>query len=322
MSAAGTRYYTKLVVKQYQRPKPFAKIDSAPVYSLYLPLPQELSDRTSVQYTGVDLETVGDAINPGSASAAAVAAAYRYGAPALMSVGSKALQNLLPQTVANAAADMFPAQTVTSAIQMSTGGAPNPNPSVMFKGPSLDDFSYTWTFYPTSPAASRTVKSVVERIKAYALPSNRYGGSAAVLNYPYICRINHYPWDDGGNEDNWGWSSNSIIKKKHCFMRSVNVNYNPAGAPGFFEGTNLPTAIQLSIGFQEIEYMLAEDWGGEAFRGNLTVTQDILDSLTKVVETVSDVANNAAGSTTTSGLGIGAPVYTTGMNIVANGASE
>ena len=51
-------------------------------------------------------------------------------------------------------------------------------------------------------------------------------------------------------------------------MKSVNVNYSPGGAPGFFhdiEGefggkTNGPVACTISINFMEIEYMLSGDW--------------------------------------------------------------
>jgi hypothetical protein len=162
---------------------------------------------------------------------------------------------------------IFPADQITSAVQQVSGIAPNPNPSVAFTGPVLRTVNYDWSLYPTNRNESLAIQKLIRLLKRSALPRNETGGSAAILNYPDICQLNFYPWDNQGDSENWGWrratdtSAGSIIKFKKCVMQNVSVSYAAGGAAmAFFEGTNLPTSYELSIEFKEIEYMLSKDW--------------------------------------------------------------
>lgn len=277
-------YYATISLGDYSRPQPFAASTYKPHTIIKLPLPQELRDDTTVGWSNENLDTVGDFINPGgvgamvgaiglrksgdlvsgiagrAASAAGGAAGNVFGGAAGVAVGG----------VLGAAADLFPAEKVTSAFQQAMGMAPNPNPSVMFSGPILREFSYSWTLLPRNEAESKNIADIVRKLKVAALPANQVSGSAAILKYPNIAQLNFYPWDGmGGVRTEWGWGDKSIIKIKKCVMSSVNANYTPANAPAFFEGTKAPVATQLSISFKEIEYMLSGDYGGSTGTGLL-----------------------------------------------------
>jgi hypothetical protein len=174
---------------------------------------------------------------------------------------------------------VLPADQITSAIQQASGLAPNPNPSVMFTGPELRDFSHSWTFYPKNETESIKLQKIIRILKQSALPTNTFKNSAAILNYPNMIQLNFYPWDDsskinGGAASAWGWTPNSILRYKKCVMKSVSVNYTPGGSPGFFEGSkNGPVATTITITFMEIEYMLAGDWfEGTDTAGNADTT--------------------------------------------------
>lgn len=270
------KYYTRLLIGTYERPKPFASPTFKNTAAVFLPLPNELRDDTSVGYTNVNLETVGDVINGafggGGGTRAAllrksgdmVSTALGIGGD-LLAAGAGALAGNAAEKIVGAGADivgsLFPAEQITSAIQQSFGLAPNPNPSVMFQGPVLRDFSYTWAFYPKSEDESRAIDKLIKLLKSKALPKNYIANKAAILKYPDMCQLNFFPWDENGSGD-WFWSGNSIIRYKKCVMQGVNANYNPFGTPAFFEGTNLPVSYQLTISFKEIEYMLSDDWVG------------------------------------------------------------
>ena len=276
-------YYVKLRMGPYKRPQPFAQTAWTPSKTIILPLPQELRDDTRAEYAGTELNSVGDVIN-GSIQGGVVAAGLRYAggaaSKAISSGGGAVLGAVLGRGQAEGSAaaklgqfaskavegglsELFPADQMTSALQQAAGMAPNPNPAVMFKGPSLNNFQYTWTLYPRSPKESQKIKEVIAFLKQSALPKNEIQGSASVLAYPFLCQINFFPWDDGYAGSEWGWGPNSIIRHKKCFMESVNVSYTPSNAPAFFAGDNRPVVTQITISFKEIEYLLSHDWGGE-----------------------------------------------------------
>ena len=273
----STVYYTRLSLGPYKRVEKFALSPFEEKLVVHLPLPTELRDDTAVSYTNVNLETVGDLIQDRS-NAIDAAALRSVGALAQMAAGatSSGIASLLDNRftgsglVSGAAGgfisaiqSLIPADQLSSVLQQKYGAAPNPNPSVMFQGPVLRDFSFSWAFYPKNAKESRTIQDLIKKLKGRALPSDNAEGSSAILNYPHICQLNFFPWDTNGKEDN-GWSDNSIIKIKKCFMQSVNVNYNAFGTPGFFEDTQLPISYQLSIQFKEIDYLLSKDWDSDA----------------------------------------------------------
>lgn len=266
------KYYTRLAIGSYKRPKPF----ESPVFKksvvVFLPLPNELRDDTSIGYTNVNLETVGDLINGNIGSGIGAALLRKSGdiitgagsmlgnalAAGAGAAGGDAAEKLVGGAV-SAVGSLFPAEQITSAIQQSFGKAPNPNPSVAFQGPVLRDFAYTWAFYPKTKEESIAIQKLIRVLKTRALPKNWATKSAAILEYPDMCQLNFYPWDKNGKEP-WFWSDDSIIRYKKCVMQGVNVNYNPFGTPAFFEGTTLPVTYQLTISFKEIEYLMSHDW--------------------------------------------------------------
>jgi hypothetical protein len=313
------KYYTRIRIGPYQRPTPFKRPEFKSNLIINLPLPNELRDDTTVSYTNINLETVGDLINGnvGSGVGAAIlrnsgnliaGAGSLLGNIAAAAAGGATRSNAVEGAVggiAGAIGSLFPAEQITSAVQQSTGLAPNPNPSVAFQGPVLRDFSYTWAFYPKSAEESAKIDKMIKKLKARALPKNFADNSAAILRYPDMCQVNFFPWDSKGT-GTWGWSEKSIIRYKKCVMAGVNVNYNPFGTPAFFEGTQLPVTYQLTISFREIEYLLSDDWTSTNYEGITGISEDVgnitgrianttaLSSSTRLVKEVTTAAGQLA----------------------------
>jgi hypothetical protein len=278
------KYYCRLMIGKYKRPTPFQLGNWEPRTRINLPLPDILQDNTSVKYNGVELESVGDFINGNVGSGIAGIAARNVGSAAstLISRGAGAAAGALTErfstssmgdviggAVTEGVAKAFPAEQMQTAFEQMVGAAPNPNPSVAFQGPNLREFQLTWTFFPRSEAESINVHRIINKLKRASLPRNSISGSGAILDYPDMCQLNFYPWDDdtlsvSSSTNPWFWSDNSIIKIKKCVMNNVSVDYNASNIPGFFAGNEKPVAIRLSIGFSEIEYMLSNDWGEPA----------------------------------------------------------
>ena len=273
-------YYTRLSIGPYEKNDAFKQATFTTKLVVQLPLPTEMRDDTTVSYTNVNLETVGDAFlgrnsqqmvnaavlrNIGNLTTGALSASGRGFTGALTGRGAPAeLMGALGGAFMNTVQSLLPAEQVASAIQQKAGAAPNPNPSVQFQGPVLRDFTLSWAFYPKNKEESETINDLIKKLKGRALPSNNEGNGGAILNYPHVCQLNFFPWDGKGDADENGWTESSIIKIKKCFMSGVNVNYNAFGTPGFFEGTQLPISYQLTISFKEIEYLLSDDWDTSA----------------------------------------------------------
>lgn len=268
------KYYTKMTIGEYSRPKPFVSSEFKTNTIIFFPLPMDLRDSTSVGYTQENLETVGDLLNSqGSGGSIVAAAALRNAGPLIKSTAgnligaaaqtySKGLSGVLDGPIGKNASNLLGDDQITSAVQQYTGLAPNPNPSVMFTGPELRTFSHSWTFYPNHEQESLNLQKIIKTLKKCALPENKFFNSAAVLKYPNMVQLNFYPWDEKGKAP-WGWNDEtSILKYKKCVMRNVSVNYTPGGSPGFFHKTHGPVATTITIEFMELEYMLSGDWGG------------------------------------------------------------
>ena len=291
------KYYTLLRISPYKRGDKFELSKFEPNLMVYLPLPTELRDDTTVGYTNVNLETVGDAINQKGGT---LNAAVLRNAGNIASAGINGLKSAVSELgtagkiaggVISSVQSLFPAEQISSAVQQISGVAPNPNPSVQFQGPVLRDFSFTWAFYPKNKGESEQIDDMIRKLKARALPSFNKGNGQAILEYPHKCRLNFYPWDSESPDEN-GWTKKSIIKIKRCFMSGVNVNYHAFGTPAFFEGTTLPVTYQLTINFKEIEYLTSDDWdvtaAGERKVANNFNSIDTLKSIYGVFKSASD----------------------------------
>lgn len=255
---ASDKFYMKLRFFDYDRTDLFRAAKNKEKFTVVLPLPVELTDSQRSEYATADMKTVGTILTEGG-SGGAVKQAAMFG---LNTVADKAL-GLLPDTARSLAGDAgFNSETLVNAVEQSMGQAPNPQPSVLFKGPSLREFNFTWTFNPRDVNESVRIRETVERLKASALARKAYNNSTGVLRYPEICMLNFYPWDASRNKNSiYGWGEKSIIRIKRCFISNITTNYAPSGVPSFFAGTvGAPVFIQLSMTFKEIEFFTSEDW--------------------------------------------------------------
>lgn len=289
------KYYTRLRIGKYKSSNPFKEstFGEGSIY-VYLPLPSYLADENTIGYSPVNLEAVGDIMGEGSTLD-----------DILLRTGGNMISGGLGMVTGKVGSDivkgLFPAEKINSYIQQTTGVAPNPNPSVAFQGPMLRNFSYKWSFYPKNKKESEKINSNIKLLKSRALPTFNKKPST-ILNYPYMCQLNFFPWDDPKkskamvDDHDHGWTENSIIRYKRCFMDNVTVRYNPYGTQAFFEDSNLPVSYELSISFKEIEYMVGQDWDSSFDPGykEFNSIKAIFNGVAKVVGTAFGTVSGVA----------------------------
>lgn len=307
-------YQCRIRMGKYVRPKPFDTAGFISDFEVILPLPNELRDDTRADFSTPSLETVGDILNtlsPASAAGAAqgvLATTLGLGLrksgdiiSGTIGAGLGGLGDLMSPSVGDAVQQqtqqILDPASITSAIQQFAGVAPNPNQTVAFQGPALRDHNFTWTFFPNDDVESNNIRALVNELKKRSLPTSTMSDHAGILNYPHMAIINFYPWDSRGSAtppgNVYGWTDQSIIKIKKCFIASVNVNYSPSGQAAFFAGDKRPVAVQLSLSLKEIEYMMGEDYGGSSGYDGIS---NLFGRIGELAGQAADVAANV-GST-------------------------
>lgn len=292
-------FYTRLEFMDYKRPSPTKEPEITHALSIFLPLPSQLIDAYNVSYDTPELGLIGSIADSlvqaadgdadsstasGAGLAAGTRAAQVAGATTAGSVAGKVAPGL-GRLASLAVGASISGEAMTAASQF-TGAILNPNISVAFRGPQLRHFTLEWEFAPHNAKESSELKKIIKLIRQRMLPSMTYEKSRSILSYPQMCKVSLKP---------------DVIPYKRAMVTNVGINYAANGIPSFFEGTNEPVFISMSISFTELEYFLSEDFGGDTAKG---LNTDFLDVGKKLLgkmkeassEGLSDLAEFATGT--------------------------
>lgn len=216
--------------------------------SIALPLPANLVDSTSLGYSTPNMGAIGGEFL-GLLTKVAGSADWLQ---TLRSEVNQAMRN--PGKLASdvgrviarrAIAGVSP--TLGSALDLATGSTPNPHVAVSFTHVNLRTFTYTWKMSPNSADESAALEEIIRTINARILPAK--DGSNFLLNFPNHCQILIQPV-----------AIEKLFSFKPCVVESLGVNYAPSGIPSVFAGTNLPTEIEMTMTFKEVQIRTAEDY--------------------------------------------------------------
>jgi hypothetical protein len=158
-----------------------------------------------------------------------------------------------------------PAETI---LARGYGIVPNSNLELLFQGPTLRQFGFSWRMSPRSAKEATNVKRIIRMFKqgssARKLNSQSGAGAASVfLGTPNVFKLSY---KTAGNKEISG-----LNKFKICALVNMNVIYAPDGQwAAYAEGQ--PVSLQMSLNFQEIEPVYESDYQtdiAKAFKGNL-----------------------------------------------------
>lgn len=127
----------------------------------------------------------------------------------------------------------------------------NPFPVMIFQGTGFKPaFTFDWTLYPESLSEAKTIKTIIGFFRREMLPE-RIDTNTSILKTPSIFEIKINPVEIA-----------RIFKR--CVLTNMAVNYAPSG-PSFItdvtgDQQKYPSAVSLSLTFQEIEIWLANDY--------------------------------------------------------------
>jgi hypothetical protein len=226
---------------------------------IYLPVPQNIQDTTSVTWGE-------DSLDPLAAFGLA------FGADALKDPGGAVRDylNLSGNKLAELAKDgptrdalvaaiagqAFGALggnvSATGLIARATGQILNPNMELLFQGVNIRSFSFTFNFVARSMREGEEIKKIIRTFKKSMTPSNiaNTGASGVFIKSPQIFQL-EYKKGNG----------------KHPFLNSflpmaltnVAVNYTGSNTyTTYYDGT--PVHITMQLDFQELNPLYTEDY--------------------------------------------------------------
>ena len=134
-------------------------------------------------------------------------------------------------------------------MQRTTGQVMNPNMELLFNGPSLRSFGFTFKLAPRTSQEANNIVKIIRLFKEKMAPVK--SGGNLFLKSPDTWRIKYL--HSGKNDHKF------LNKFKECAMMSTTVNYTPDGNYATYSDGSM-VSYSLTLNFQEIEPVFNTDY--------------------------------------------------------------
>lgn len=235
-------YYFKMEMYEYSRVS-WNQVGTTSLQAvLTLPVPMNLIDAQTVDWEGQELGTVVGGVFGASAQNLIGTARGTVTAEA-MEIGSEALGTL--------------GQGVSRGAQVAVGVAINNYITMMLKGPTYKEHSFTWVFSPETAAESQTISAIYRLLSAAQAVSISSTGGSAFFDYPSVFGLS---FQHSSLASSSGGLGKLLYKMKPSVLKSAVWNFAPQGAPAFFAASKAPQSVAVQLNFCELEYWLRDDY--------------------------------------------------------------
>ena len=251
--------------------------------TILLPIPSNISDTNAARYGSSELNSIAGAAiggikdimesgakfkdGPGAGFSAGLAAAGDTVQNVVGAVGGlSGAQGFITRALASQAAGMLGANITPSQLLARTQGEIlNPNMELLFNGPTLRSFRFSFKMTPRNMEESLEIKQIINCFKQSMAPKvgsstaeiNEAGGTNTFLRTPNVFELRYRQ----GNDEH-----QFLNKFKQCFLESISVNYTADGAYATYDdGT--PVSMVMDLSFKEIEPVYDVDYTEESYRG-------------------------------------------------------
>ena len=143
-----------------------------------------------------------------------------------------------------------------------TGNIFNPNMELLFNGPTLRSFNFSFKMTPRSPSEAEECKNIIRSFKSNMAPKTKntgsIGGTGVFLKTPNVFELRY---KKGGREHPF------LHKFKQCFLTNISVNYTGEGVYTTYDDAT-PVSMTIDLSFKELEPIYDVDYddaGGVGF---------------------------------------------------------
>lgn len=218
------------------------------IASIFLPIPGGISDQNQVSWGRGDMNALEQAAADLAVSAitGGVSGAEASAKNIVESIQGQTedLKRLAAAAMAGAASGLG-GQLLTR----QTGLIINPNAELLFQGPSMRQFGFSFGMSARSSNEAQNITKIIRALKQGM--SVRRSSSGLFLMSPHLFELKYLAGSDRPNPH--------LNKFKMCAMTGLNVNYTPNQTFMAFEN-NMPVAYQVDMQFQEIEPIFNDDY--------------------------------------------------------------
>ena len=237
-----------------------------PRETILLPIPSNISDTNASSFGDSRLNSIAGAAAGGVVNAIGTGKDFinsdgvdiQNGLNAFKNVAGKALSNVTDAAGGLSGVQGFVSRFFASAalsqvnvnltpdqiLARTTGEILNPNLELLFNGPTLRTFRFSFKFNPRSKKESDEVKGIIRCLKRNSAPKVE-GASVAntFLKTPSVFELTYKQ----------GTDPHSFLNRfKQCFLESVSVNYTGSNTYATYDdGT--PVSMIMNLTFKEIE---------------------------------------------------------------------
>tara|TARA_X000001382_G_scaffold126339_2_gene112870 strand:+ start:93 stop:917 length:825 start_codon:yes stop_codon:yes gene_type:complete len=194
---------------------------------IILPMPPDLSTQYGVSYNS-------------GATSGLIGAVFQKGTE-LADLNFSALGDLAVRAIAE---NNTAAAELTKSV---AGQAANPYQAVFFQNPNLRTFSFNYKLFAKNEQESDNIRAIIRAFKSAMLPTFAQGRT--LFNYPKVFEIEF-------RHDEYLFEIGTSV------LTSFDVKYHAQGTPSYFEGTKAPTDVDISLSFQELNILTADQVDG------------------------------------------------------------
>jgi hypothetical protein len=130
---------------------------------------------------------------------------------------------------------------VQGLLSRASGSVLNSNLSLLFNGPSLRPFSFTFKLSPRDANESVIVRRIIRQFKEGSAVNT--SAQNFFLKAPNVFKIRY---------EQKGGASKSLNQFKTCALTTVSVNYTPDGTYMTYEDGTM-TSYEINLAFNELE---------------------------------------------------------------------
>lgn len=216
-------------------------------------LPENISITDAVQYTNLDLGTLGATVEAGVQSGASIAGAavksMAEGAGSFMDAFSrKSFDTPLARLALSRTASKF-GDAIGGAVALNTRTVINPNTRAMLESVPLRELPFTFRMIGKTKQESDEIKNIIKFFRTELYPGTIQAGESVPISLGYkIPNMFQVRFEYDGEE--------IATKFLDCYLRTVSVVYNSENA-AFHPDGNF-SDIQLSLNFTESRALTRE----------------------------------------------------------------
>ncbi len=244
------------------------------IKTILLPIPSNIRDGNTTKYGESNLNSVGAALVGGVLGLMGSGGDYVGDFKNGLNSSTQKVVNAL-EDIKNAAGGMSGTQafitrelasraaniagvniTPDQLLARTTGEILNPNMELLFNGPTLRSFKFSFKMTPRNRDEAIEIKNIIRCFKTHMAPKVASAGDTFNTTFLSTPDVFELRYRQGATEHSF------LNKFKQCFMESINVSYTADGTYATYDdGT--PVSMVMTLSFKEIEPVYDVDYGDE-----------------------------------------------------------